>query len=275
MPVKGKILWGLFGLILVLALVDIGGEVWNWENHRSGFWGFSLLLLPGVAVFFHSVWTLSFLKGLLLLFSGSLTGFIFERLGLKYGMIFGGRYVYNLQGAKFFEVPLAVVFYWAIFIYAGYCLTNSFLFWQQKRKPGRKQGNACLLPFLVLTDGLAVVAIDLFMDPLQVQAGSWAWLDKGVYFGVPAGNFFGWFLVVVISTGFFRTYEYFYPSSAGNELPTVPLIPVLAYGLLYLSFLVSALRSGMTKLALVGSLTMLPVVTASLFLFLRSKLIRD
>lgn len=126
-----------------------------------------------------------------------------------------------------------------------------------------------MLPLLVLADSLIVVAIDLFMDPLQVEAGSWIWLDRGPYFGIPIGNFIGWALVVIISTSLFRTFEYLKPVQIDEKLIFVFLIPVLGYGMLYLNFLVSALRLNMVALVLVGSLTMLPVVALNLLMFRR------
>jgi uncharacterized membrane protein len=39
----------------------------------------------------------------------------------------------------------------------------------------------------------------------------WAWLDGGPYFGVPIGNFVGWFVVTVLVTGLFRLFEYYKP----------------------------------------------------------------
>ena len=105
------------------------------------------------------------------------------------------------------------------------------------------------------------------MDPIQVAAGSWTWPGGGSYFGIPIGNFVGWILVTIIATGSFRIYEYFKPAVIVQEIKSIYIIPVLGYGLIYLSFLSSAISFNMMSLALVGSLTMLPIVMGNLFLF--------
>jgi putative membrane protein len=56
---------------------------------------------------------------------------------------------------------------------------------------------------------VAVVGIDLVLDPAAVALGFWTYLDGGVYYGVPASNFLGWLLsgtiaVVALETGVSR-----------------------------------------------------------------------
>lgn len=267
---KTKILWNLFFLVLLITAIDILSDFFRAAILQKSLLESLLLSLPVLLLFFHAAWTLSFFRGILFILLAFLTGFIFEFIGLKYGVVFGGNYVYALEGLKIFTVPLNVPLYWAVFIYTGFCITNSFLYWLNKDKPTKNKKDGLLLPLLILFDGLIVVAIDLFMDPLQVKAGSWTWLEGGPYFGIPIGNFIGWFLVTIIVTGLFRVGEYFKPLAVKKELKSVFIIPVLGYGLLYLSFLASAIKIKMLNLALIGSLTMLPVVTSNFFLLTKS-----
>lgn len=225
------------------------------------------IYIPIILLLLHSIWTLSFTRGVVFIFIASMTGFIFEYFGLKYGVLFGGEYVYADEMLKIITVPLNVILYWGVFIYTGYCISNSFLFWLGKNKPSKKEKKDFLLPLLILCDSLIVVAIDLFMDPLQVRAGSWTWLDSGPYFGIPTGNFIGWFLVALVATGLFRIYEYFKPIGFDERLKSVFVIPVLGYGFLYFSFLTSAVKASMFGLSLIGSFTMLPVVVVNLYFF--------
>jgi putative membrane protein len=92
-----------------------------------------------------------------------------------------------------------------------------------------KNKNIIIL-FTILLDGLVVVALDLFMDPIAVKSGDWTWLEGGPYFGIPIGNFIGWFFVVVLAMGTFRAVEYFFPrkeikynKSIYNEIYTKPI----------------------------------------------------
>ena len=43
-----------------------------------------------------------------------------------------------------------------------------------------------------------MTAWDLSLDPLMVASGHWVWDVKGVYFGVPLQNFWGWWLTAFI-----------------------------------------------------------------------------
>jgi uncharacterized membrane protein len=270
MQFKIKFLWILFFTTVLASLVNIIGILFGSSNLQIDYYNSLLLYIPVAALILHSIWTLSFFRGVLFMLIACFTGFIFEYIGLKHGILFGGNYIYSSEGIKFFTVPLNVILYWCVFIYTGYCITNSFLYWLNKDKPSKSKKNIFLLPFLIFSDSLIVVAIDLFMDPLQVKAGSWTWTDGGFYFNIPIGNFIGWILVTIISVGLFRIYEYFKPISFDKKLKPVFLIPVLGYGLLYLNFLSLALKIGMLSLAFIGSITMLPVFIANVLLFRKS-----
>ena len=117
-------------------------------------------------------------------------GFIAEYVGVSYGFLFG-RYVYTgtLQ-PLLLGVPLVMACAWMI------------LFAYVKQM---------LLPFKLskLTEmtisGVWMVAIDLLIDPLAAnQFGYWRWIETGAYYGVPARNFLGWFLVSFMIFGIVR-----------------------------------------------------------------------
>ncbi|HEX2489527.1 MAG TPA: carotenoid biosynthesis protein [Blastocatellia bacterium] len=117
-------------------------------------------------------------------------GFIAEYVGVSYGFLFG-RYVYTgtLQ-PLLLGVPLVMACAWMI------------LFAYVKQM---------LLPFKLskLTEmtisGVWMVAIDLLIDPLAAnRLGYWRWIETGAYYGVPARNFLGWFLVSFMIFGIVR-----------------------------------------------------------------------
>ena len=166
---------------------------------------------------------------------------------------------------------MLVPIFWVFFVYLGYYLTNTFVLWRNKEKPNKYKGNLKLLLPLVILDGLLVTAIDLFMDPLRVLYGDWHWLAGGSYFGVPWGNFLGWFLVTMLITGIFRLGEYFWPLKIKIKKGLILVIPILVYCMLYVIFVIHALTSGaaMQSLVLIGSLLMLPAPVISLILFYR------
>jgi len=124
-----------------------------------------------------------------------------------------------------------------------------------------------LLLLTILLDGWFVLVIDLFMDPLEVWKGAWTWVNGGPYFGVPIGNFVGWFTVAVLSSGIFRSLEYFFPKKELKFDKSIFIIPVILYGLVALSLLGMALQFQMYELGILGSLLMVPTVLFNLFLF--------
>ena len=262
-----KLLWLSFYLLIFTIIIKLIGNCFGvqLENQYKTF-HLIFLGLPVILLILHSILTLGLYKGIMFMLLASATGAFFENIGLKYGTFFGGNYIYKNQ-ATLFTVPFSVILFWAVFIYTGYCLSNSFLYWLKKNKPNIKNKNILLLIILILLDGYFVTAIDLFMDPIAVRSGSWQWLQGGSYFGIPVGNFIGWFIVTLIVVGVFRLYEYLIPQKEGKYDKSIFIIPVLGYGAMAISYFFTALGFNMNNLAIVGSLFMLPQVIINLFLF--------
>ncbi len=267
---KEKILWGIFIFMAVLNIIGI-----------DSFWGLSLINDPSFISLFmfslavawltlHAAWTLTYFRGAIFILLASLTGLIFEIIGMKYGTVFGGgHYVYQMNNkSTFFDVPLLIPLCWAGLIYTGYNIVSSFLFWINKGKPNKHRNDAIFLPLLILLDGLVVVAIDLVIDPLQVKAGSWIWLKGGPYYDIPIQNFVGWFIVTVLSTGIFRVFEYFSPQEPMRMDKSIFLMPVIAYGILGIVLLYSALKVQLPELALVGFFVIFPIIVVNLIFFI-------
>ena len=59
-----------------------------------------------------------------------------------------------------------------------------------------------------------VTAVDIALDPVMVAARYWIWQVNGAFFGVPARNYFGWWLTTLI---ILRLYLYF--SRVGLKQP--------------------------------------------------------
>lgn len=270
---KNNLIWIVFYFLLLLTSLNIVGNLFglHLEIEKNITYKLLFLGLPVILLILHSFLTLSALRAIFFITIASFIGWIMEVWGLSAGTFFGGHYVYKSNQLTLLNVPLPVILYWAVFIYTGYCVVNSFVYWLNKQKPSRNRKNLWLLPIAVLLDGWVVVAIDLFMDPLQVQSGSWKWLEGGPYFGVPIGNFIGWFIVTVIVTGIFRTFEYFFSMKEVKYDKTVYIIPVIGYGALAISFAFDAIKHQMQDLAVIGSVLMLPVVILNLILFIKWK----
>jgi len=264
-----KLFLGLFSLSTALSIVLLFSnmsEIGDTKNILS----FVFLLLPVILMISHSFIVLSPKRGIIFILIGMAVGTTMEYFGLKYGVVFGGEYVYNMSFPTIFTVPLPVVLFWPVFIYTSYSLVNSFLVWLKKSKPNYLKGNWLMIIFLVICDSLLVTAIDLFMDPLQVVDGNWSWIGGGAYYGIPIGNFIGWFVVAFITSGLFRSFEYFFPRNSDDVSKVIYLIPVLGYGILSIFFTATAIRLTMTDLAIFGFIiTMVPVIV-SVYIYLRN-----
>lgn len=113
--------------------------------------------------------------------AGVVYGVILEQLVI----IAFEAYRYNAEDflLTVFEVPVVIGFGWAAIIYAGFEIARSFD-----------------LPTRVIPPFVALFAlhIDLAIDAVAIRVPFWEWTPPGVWFGVPLGNFTGWFLVALL-----------------------------------------------------------------------------
>lgn len=224
-----KLIWFLFTAVTVYELIDVAGNYFRINLFQKPILVFLKFFLPLLPFIPHAFITLGKLKSGAFLLLSFFIGLIFEIIGVKYGVIFGGAYAYRRSILMISGVPLLIPVYWTIFIYTGYSVVNLFLRRLNKNKPDKFNKNILRLLSLVALDGLAVLLIDFFLEPIMVAEGFWAWSGNGPYFGIPIGNFIGWFLTATSATGIFRIVEYFYPAktSADESLYFIPLIGYL------------------------------------------------
>ena len=200
----------------------------------------------------------------------ALLGFLSELFSLHYGSLFGCSYVY--PPARWHDlvlgVPISVAVFWGVFIYGGYGIVNGFLFFLGADKPRRgSTGSLLLVPLLAMADAFVVTAIDIYMDPITTMRGSWIWADPGPFFGVPIGNFVGWFAVSFVASGLFRVYEYLKPGSLFPRRALTYLLPGLSYLLLALIFTVYTCSIRRLDIALAGLFAMGPVTVLTLICY--------
>jgi bisanhydrobacterioruberin hydratase len=186
MNTRKVILTALAGAYVALWVGGVSAHVLQGGPPTDAQWAASVfLLLAGLIVLVTA--SPANLGGLL---AAAGIGFIAEYVGVSYGFLFG-RYVYTgtLQ-PLLLGVPLVMACAWMI------------LFAYVKQM---------LLPFKLskLTEmtisGVWMVAIDLLIDPLAAnRLGYWRWIETGAYYGVPARNFLGWFLVSFMIFGIVR-----------------------------------------------------------------------
>jgi len=176
------------------------------------------------------------LRGILV-FAGLCLGvaIFFESLSLRTGFPFGHDQFTNLMGPKISGLPVLLALAWVGMGYLSWVVSLALLGGENKPLSGRR---IVLMP---LVASFVMTAWDLSMEAVWADVDhGWVWLNGGSYYGVPIGNFFGWFLTAYVFYQLFAFYlrereqvpvrashwllaNLFYVLSAvGNLLLTVP-----------------------------------------------------
>jgi uncharacterized membrane protein len=114
---------------------------------------------------------------------GLVAGMIYGVL-IEYGAILTFKaYVYGHFLIMIFgAVPFCIGVSWGMIIYTAMETSDRFA-----------------LPWYLrpIVDALLALTIDLSMDAIAIRLGLWTWGQAGPWFGVPLGNFYAWFIVVL------------------------------------------------------------------------------
>jgi putative membrane protein len=155
------------------------------------------------------------------------------------------------------NVPLFVPLSYAVMIYAG-------------RSVGLRVVRGSRAIGLVIAGALCTMAIDVVVDPVTLRGEHWflgdlySYEGPGHWFGVPLGNFGGWFLVsaVVLAVDLLLSH--------GDVTAKVKRGVVLAAGVvafnLAVAFAIGKPLVGLASLALAAALLVLVSMSGSLFL---------
>lgn len=163
-----------------------------------------------------------------------------EAVGLKTGFPFGHyRYSGCLGRLLPLGVPTYVVLAWVLLLYCSIFSAQAF----SQVVPIFQNDMA-----QVLLIGLLMVAIDGLIDPVAVRVGHWKWNRSGSWFGVPATNYFGWFLTTLVTMSMilvaFRQFAHRSIPSPGWLF----YLPILNFGFLNLHFIGLLRKIGLEKL---------------------------
>ena len=159
------------------------------------------IFLPVVFLVVHGVrsfgWRTTLVFGAIVLVVSN----IFENLSIATGFPFGNYYYGDNLGPKLFDVPLLI---------GPAYLGMGYLSWTLGRLlVGRAKGALTGVSLIAVpaVASFLMVAWDLTFDPVaSTIIGSWIWEQGGSYFGVPFGNFLGWFLTVFVIFTLFAAY---------------------------------------------------------------------
>ena len=138
-----------------------------------------------------------------------LAGMAAEYASLRWGVPFGTYAYTEVLAPSVLGVPVAIGCAWLIL----FAYVRQMLAWFEVR------------PWLRVIVGAAwMTALDLVIDPLAAgPLGYWTWGGGGWYYGVPAGNFAGWFGVSAL------LFLAFGRSPGKDRGATVPGVSVLLF----------------------------------------------
>ncbi len=152
--------------------------------------------------------------------AGGLWGLAAEAVGLRLGLPFGHYSYTGALGPSVLGAPWAIGCAWLVLLaYVSERMARAGL-------QGRRWAPVA---------AAWMVGLDLLIDPAAAgPLGFWRWRDPGAYYGIPALNFAGWFLV---SLPFFLAFPRCIPSRKGIGVLGLSLVAfftliALASGLL-------------------------------------------
>jgi len=251
----------------------------HWLGRPPGrkFSGFLAAALVA-ALLAHMVWMLNWRGvGIFLLF-GFGVPYLAEGLGIRRG-IAGARYCYTGWVGPLLPlgVPLYVMIAWVGLLYGVSNIPMASLVWLTAWK-GLDAFSVIPCVIISIVTGLAMSAFDTIIDPIAVREGRWTWEKGGLWYGIPYGDFVGWFIVTFLTIlpifliqvsglpdSLFNYYPQYLP-----EYPSPYLIfaPTAMLGLLLLHLAGRAKGNGLAKLAWIscieGVLTLLIYVGVAL-----------
>ncbi len=181
----------LFVVAAVYVVLWLGGVAQHWRaggvRPAQNWLAALFLLLAGVLVLLSTRTT----RELLWLACVALFGFAVEVIGVRFRLPFGAYHYTDVLTPQLFGVPLVMACAW---------MTLAAYVRQMLARFALATWIAALLAALWLT------AIDLIIDPLAAQQlNYWRWADTtGVYYGIPATNFAGWFATSLLAFLLFR-----------------------------------------------------------------------
>ena len=235
-------------------------------------------------VIIHSSVVLGNKKTLIFYVLAILFGMIPELIGVKYGWIFG-HYYYNPSLTPFILglVPFTTVVSWAVIIYISYAFTDMILKFGA-RKPNFKVDSIIYVIIVIfglsLVSGYVAANLDMLIDPVVVATQGWFWIGGGPYYGVPIGNFVGWFLIAFLATIIFRFIESLMDNKKDLTAIESPVLDVSIIGIYTMFFLIygySSILLSHPEYLLIGSTTMGPfiIITALLTYIKYSRNVND
>jgi putative membrane protein len=196
-------------LLTIWALVMVSLPIADWSTGWSGMVGAITagvsLTAALVCVLLWEAWGV--VRALRVTVTILTVSWAAEVIGSRTGFPFGAYSYMDMLEPQILDIPLQVPLGWLMMLPPAWAAAAVLT---QHVKPDWK------FPTFVGLSALAMTAWDLFLDPMMVAWGVWAWEHPGIYFGIPGTNYLGWALISALITILVRP----------DELPLLPLLLV-------------------------------------------------
>jgi bisanhydrobacterioruberin hydratase len=170
-------LWGLYA---VMWVGGVGSHFVDGHAPADAAWAAPVFLaLAGALALVEAGWRERFV-----LVTAAFLGVVAEVIGVHTGLIFSGYVYTDALGPRLWGVPLVMASAWMVLVaYVREMLAS-------RRLPGW---------FGIICGAMWMTAIDLVIDPLAAgPLAYWRWSESGLYYGIPARNFCGWFAISLV-----------------------------------------------------------------------------
>jgi putative membrane protein len=172
--------------ILFLAVMYLAGIIGIYGNIHPEFvllTPINLLASLLIALYFHGKWTARLTQFLILSYA---LGFLAELFGVQTGILFGDYSYGKVLGPKVWGTPFMIGINWMLLSYTVGMLVNEI-------------GGRWRWPLRAVMGAALMVLLDLFIEPVAIEYGFWAWDGDSV----PLRNYLGWFVVALPIQAFF------------------------------------------------------------------------
>lgn len=172
----------------------------------------------------------------------ALAGLLMEGLTMS---LFESHTYNGVFPAPIGEVPLAIVLGWVVILFISHEIVQAL------------QIPRSNVAFIMM--GALAVNIDLMLDPLAEAVGLWHWNIANSFYGVPLGNFLGWFLIVFLFNHLSasKAVKRVFPNVIMRSLflAIMPVLLILPIGVAWLNFDMENVIGPVNAKAIVGLLS--------------------
>lgn len=154
-----------------------------------------ILIAVGIHAFYFFTW-----EGLLFLLLTGILSTAIELMSLKTPLnVFGVAYKYNLE-SKYFPSNFVLSKVFPIEVSAAWILLKYLSVFMSLVIVAPLDVDGIVK---IVIGALILVSFDLLLDPYAVSKRAWQWKKPGIFFNVPWQNFFGWFIVGLVTSVLF------------------------------------------------------------------------